>query len=95
MSDSIQVGINKLMLQRGDILVVKCPKHTTVDQCDQMRLRIEELLPVSEGIKVMITFGVDFVLLRNGCDVNPEPVEFDAAISVDVPITTRPADPQH
>lgn len=70
--DSLAVGVSKLELRPGDVLVVRLPEWATQDdvRCVQKRLGLE--LP---GTKCLVVSGnIGLSVLRTGVEVAPEPV---------------------
>lgn len=71
MPDSLLVGINKLTLQPGDVLVVTVPGSTMADHIERVGEQIKRHLPA--GVQVMVNPAyVDVTVLRAGQPVEPE-----------------------
>ena len=80
--DSLTVGINKLTLRSGDLLVVQFPPDgMSQDFASKFSEGLASVLP--EGVKTLILVdGVQLSVIRDGTQVKFEPPENDAPIMV-------------
>ena len=62
--DDIIKEMNKLSLEKGDILVVKLPIETTVEEYDRIKNSLKHYLP--KDVQVMIVSdNVDIGIIKN------------------------------
>ena len=52
---AISVEIAKLAVKTGDVLVLKCDSHISIEHADRLRAAFEPVLP--EGVKMMVLDG--------------------------------------
>jgi len=82
--DTLAVGINKLTLRAGDILVVHLGWPVADEQVCQLKEQLRDILPT--GVTPMVITGdIGLTVLRRGETVEPEPAEVDAPTLVTVP----------
>lgn len=82
MSESITVGINKLSLKPGDVLVVHMPKYSSIENIEYIKDFLPKVLP--DGVKTMVCADIGLTVLRNDVEIKPEPAEIDESITVEV-----------
>ena len=79
--DPLAVGINKLTLRAGDVVVVTMPEPMAGYDLARVERHVRERLPA--GVFVLVRdSGVGLTVLRDGRPVEPE---VDAPVSVEVP----------
>jgi len=88
--DSLAVGVNKLELRAGDVVVVRCGRGPlTHDEIRQLRAHLAAALPA--GVRTLILSGdIDLTVMRDSVPVEPTPAEADPAVVCQVSVEAAP-----